>query len=73
MAFHAPVTCTGSNGSATFTGIAPGKYRMRVVASAPGYIQTALRRRVVIPKGPKVLRIAQLTSLMKAWSLMGVM
>ena len=53
MAFHAPITYTGSNGSATFTGIAPGKYRLRVVALAPGYIQTALRRRVVIPEGPE--------------------
>ena len=53
MAFHAPVTYTGSNGSVTFTGIAPGKYRLRVVALAPGYIQTALRRRVVIPDGPE--------------------
>ena len=25
---------------------------MRVVAQAPGYIQTAVRRRVVIPEGP---------------------
>ena len=29
---------TGSNGSTTFSNIAPGKYRLRVVASAPGYI-----------------------------------
>lgn len=43
---------TGSNGSTTFSNIAPGKYRLRVVASAPGYNRSILRRRVVIPEGP---------------------
>ena len=52
MVFHASVTYTGSNGRATFTRIDPGKYRVRVVALAPGHIQTAVRRRVVIPEGP---------------------
>ena len=42
----------GSNGRATFTRIDPGKYRVRVLALAPGHIQTAVRRRVVIPEGP---------------------
>ena len=44
--------CIGSNGSATFSGIAPGKYRLRVVALSPGYNRSVLRRRVVIPNGP---------------------
>ena len=43
---------TGSNGSTTFNDITPGKYRLRVVASAPGYNRSILRRRVVVPKGP---------------------
>ena len=42
----------GSNGSITFTGIAPGKYRLRVVASDRGCDQSVIRRRVVIPEGP---------------------
>ena len=40
---------TGSSGSTTFTGIAPGIYRLRIVASAPGYNDSVIRRRVVIP------------------------
>ena len=43
--------CTGSNGSTIFTGIAPGNYRLRIIASAPGYNESAIRRRVVIPDG----------------------
>ena len=49
--FHA--SYTGSNGSTTFSDIAAaGKYRLRIVASAPGYNRSILRRRVVIPEGP---------------------
>ena len=43
---------TGSNASTTFNNVAPGKYRLRVVPSAPGYNQSILRRRVMIPEGP---------------------
>ena len=42
---------TGSSGSTTFTGIAPGIYRLRIVASAPGYNDSVIRRRVVVPDG----------------------
>lgn len=50
LTFHA--SYIGSNGSTTFSDIAAGKYRLRVVASAPGYNRSILRRRVVIPEGP---------------------
>ena len=43
---------TGSNGSIKFTGVPPGRYRLRVVASAPGHNQSVIRRRVVIPEDP---------------------
>ena len=42
---------TGSNGTTTFTGVAPGNYRLRIVASAPDYNNSVIRRRVVIPDG----------------------
>jgi len=42
----------GSNGSVTFTGIAPGKYRLRVMVSEGGCDRSVIRRRVVIPEGP---------------------
>ena len=40
----------GWNGSITFTGVAPGKYRLRVVASTTGNNQSVIRRIVVIPR-----------------------
>ena len=43
--------CTGSNGSTIFTGIVPGNYRLRIIASAPGYNESVIRRRVVVPDG----------------------
>ena len=42
----------GSNGSVSFTGVPPGRYRLRVVASSPGHNQSVIRRRVVIPDDP---------------------
>ena len=42
----------GSNGRVVFTGVPPGRYRLRVVASAPGHNQSVIRRRVVIPEDP---------------------
>ena len=40
----------GSNG--TFTGLTPGVYRLKIVASASGYNRLVMRRRVVIPRDP---------------------
>ena len=43
-------TCVGSNGTTTFTGLAPGVYRLKIGASASGYNRPVIRRRVVIPR-----------------------
>ena len=40
----------GLNGTTTFTGLAPGVYRLKIVASASGYNRSVIRRRVVIPR-----------------------
>ena len=40
----------GSNGTTTFTGLAWGVYRLKIVASAPNYTRSVIRRRVVIPR-----------------------
>ena len=45
-----PIMGDCSNGSTTFTSLAPGVYRVRIVTSAPNYTRTVFRRRVVIPR-----------------------
>ena len=42
----------GSNGSTTFTGLAWGVYRVRIVTTAPNATRSVFRRRVVIPRDP---------------------
>ena len=46
----------GSKGGITFSGVAPGKYRLRVVASTTGHSQSVRGRRVVIPR-PSYCRV----------------
>ena len=42
----------GSNGSATFNGLAWGVYRVKIVTTAPNATRSVFRRRVVIPRDP---------------------
>ena len=48
--WHFMLLYVGSNGTTTFTGLAWGVYRPRIVASASGFNRSVIRRRVVIPR-----------------------
>ena len=48
--WHFMLLYVGSNGTTTFTGLAWGVYRLKIVASASGYNRSVIRRRVVIPR-----------------------